>query len=86
MQNLSYHSTDSPGEIDCVKLARKGNGPAFAQLFQQYNAPVCTYLARLVGDDELGRDLAQGIIASQPGLCKMGACSGRALSRLVPLT
>ena len=54
-RNLSYNSTDSPGEsvplpsgeADCVELARKGNGLAFAQLFRQYNAPICTYLARL---------------------------------------
>jgi RNA polymerase sigma-70 factor (ECF subfamily) len=28
-------------------------------LFERYNARICTYLARLVGDDEVGRDLAQ---------------------------
>lgn len=64
---LSYNATDPPGEpayssegeTDYVDLARKGDGPAFARLFQHYNAPICAYLARLVGDDELGRDLAQ---------------------------
>lgn len=67
MSNLSYNPADSPGgparlpvdEVDCVELARKGDGPAFAQLFAHYNAPICAYLARLVGNDETGRDLAQ---------------------------
>ena len=42
-----------------VGLARAGDGLAFGDLFQKYNGPVCTYLARLVGNDEMGRDLAQ---------------------------
>ena len=42
-----------------VEHTRCGDHTAFAALFEQYNARICTYLARLVGDDELGRDLAQ---------------------------
>ena len=42
-----------------VGLARAGDGLAFRDLFQKYNGQVCTYLARLVGNDEAGRDLAQ---------------------------
>ncbi len=42
-----------------VGLARAGDGLAFRDLFQKYNEQVCTYLARLVGNDEVGRDLAQ---------------------------
>ncbi len=42
-----------------VELARAGDGHAFRDLFQKYNGQVCTYLARLVGNDEVGRDLAQ---------------------------
>ena len=42
-----------------VELARAGDGLAFRDLFQKYNGQVCTYLARLVGNDEAGRDLAQ---------------------------
>lgn len=42
-----------------VELARGGDGLAFRDLFQKYNGQVCTYLARLVGNDEVGRDLAQ---------------------------
>ena len=42
-----------------VELARLGDAGAFAALFHQYNAPICAYLARMVGNDEVGRDLAQ---------------------------
>lgn len=48
------------GELErIVELARAGDGLAFRDLFQKYNGQVCTYLARLVGNDEVGRDLAQ---------------------------
>ena len=42
-----------------VELARLGDAGAFAALFHQYNAPICAYLARMVSNDEAGRDLAQ---------------------------
>ena len=42
-----------------VEHARAGDSTAFSALFQQYNSQVCTYLARMVGNDETGRDLAQ---------------------------
>jgi RNA polymerase sigma-70 factor (ECF subfamily) len=42
-----------------VGQARAGDSQAFGVLFQHYNAQICTYLARLVGNDEIGRDLAQ---------------------------
>jgi len=45
------------GEL--AERARHGDREAFAALFTAYNARICTYLARLVGDDEMGRDLAQ---------------------------
>jgi RNA polymerase sigma-70 factor, ECF subfamily len=48
-----------PGLARVVELARAGDSLAFHDLFQQYNGQVCTYLARLVGNDEVGRDLAQ---------------------------
>lgn len=48
--------TDSP---ELVERARHGDREAFAALFEAYNAPICTYLARLVADDDVGRDLAQ---------------------------
>lgn len=44
---------------EVVELARLGDAGAFAALFHQYNAPICAYLARMVGNDETGRDLAQ---------------------------
>ena len=42
-----------------VERAQQGEHAAFAALFERYNAPICRYLARLVGNAELGRDLAQ---------------------------
>ncbi|HEV2582704.1 MAG TPA: RNA polymerase sigma factor [Ktedonobacteraceae bacterium] len=42
-----------------VGQARAGDSQAFSALFQHYNSQICTYLARLVGNDEVGRDLAQ---------------------------
>ena len=42
-----------------VERARTGDRAAFTELFQQFNAPICRYLAHLVGNDETGRDLAQ---------------------------
>jgi RNA polymerase sigma-70 factor (ECF subfamily) len=42
-----------------VEQARAGDRAAFTALFHQYNAPICRYLAHLVGNEEAGRDLAQ---------------------------
>lgn len=42
-----------------VKSARAGDESAFDALFQLYNTRICTYLSRMVGNDEEGRDLAQ---------------------------
>ena len=51
-------TNDAPlGEL--VLRAQQGEHAAFAALFEQYNAPICRYLARLVGNVDLGRDLAQ---------------------------
>ena len=47
------------GLAQIVELARNGDDAAFRILFQKYNGLVCTYLARMVGNDEVGRDLAQ---------------------------
>lgn len=65
--DLSSRANDLPGEPmqtpgsegEIVAHARAGDGMAFSLLFQSYNAPICTYIARLVGNDEQGRDLAQ---------------------------
>src|SRR5438270_2410405 len=45
--------------LEMVELARIGDARGFTALFQCYNAQICTYLARMVDNDELGRDLAQ---------------------------
>ena len=44
---------------EMVERARVGDAQGFTALFQHFNGPICIYLARLVGNDELGRDLAQ---------------------------
>jgi RNA polymerase sigma-70 factor (ECF subfamily) len=59
------HDYAPPVPLDDLSLAalvgraRVGDRAAFTALFERYNAPICRYLARLVGDDELGCDLAQ---------------------------
>jgi RNA polymerase sigma-70 factor, ECF subfamily len=54
-----WRMIDETPEETLVERARQGDHQAFAALFEAYNARICTYLARLVGNDELGRDLAQ---------------------------
>lgn len=44
---------------ETVEQARAGELEAFNELFASYSARICTYLARMVGNDEEGRDLAQ---------------------------
>ncbi|MDQ2902083.1 MAG: RNA polymerase sigma factor [Ktedonobacteraceae bacterium] len=60
-QALHYGFADKQQQeiADAVELARQGDGRAFGVLFHCYNAQICTYLARLVGNDDTGRDLAQ---------------------------
>jgi RNA polymerase sigma-70 factor (ECF subfamily) len=52
-------TTDSAWVLKVVRDARAGSEEAFDTLFHYYNAQICTYLARMVGSDEEGRDLAQ---------------------------
>ena len=42
-----------------VERARAGDQLAFAQLFEQYNAPILNYLHRMVSDRALAEDLTQ---------------------------
>ena len=53
------HPTPDISLTNTVEQARAGDSTAFSALFQQYNSQVCAYLARLVGNDESARDLAQ---------------------------
>ena len=50
---------DPDTSVTVVEQAQAGDRAAFTALFQQYNAPICRYLAHVVGNDEVGRDLAQ---------------------------
>ncbi len=51
--------TEAEWFVEVVRAAQAGNIAAFDTLYQHYNARICTYLARMVGNDEEGRDLAQ---------------------------
>jgi RNA polymerase sigma-70 factor (ECF subfamily) len=44
---------------DLVDRARTGDQAAFAQLFEQFHAPILNYLNRMVGDRALAEDLTQ---------------------------
>lgn len=56
---LSVLSTDVEWFVEVVRDAQAGNISAFNTLYQYYNGRICTFLARMVGSDEEGRDLAQ---------------------------
>ena len=65
---------DSTGTqlVEIIEFARTGDQKAFTRLFEYYNGPICTYLAHLVGNDEVGRDLAQEtFIRAWKGLPKL---------------
>lgn len=50
---------DDVALVALVERARAGDHAAFTALFERFNTRICTYLARLVGNEDLGRDLAQ---------------------------
>ena len=50
---------DGAGLAALVERARAGDVAAFSALYERFYVPICRYLARLVGDDDLGDDLAQ---------------------------
>lgn len=45
--------------MEVVRDAQSGDLSAFNTLYQYYSNRICIYLARMVGNDEDGRDLAQ---------------------------
>ncbi len=49
-----------------VERARAGDQLAFAQLFEQYNAPILNYLHRMVSDRALAEDLTQDTFYQKP--------------------
>ena len=58
--------------VETLREARTGDQQAFTLLYEQYHGPICTYLAHLVGNDEVGRDLAQEtFIRAWKGLPKL---------------
>lgn len=42
-----------------VESVKAGDIDSFGELYLRYSAQLCTYMARLVGNDDLGRDLTQ---------------------------
>jgi len=56
---LPAQPADEAALAALVERARAGDVAAFTALYERYYAPICRYLARLVGDDDLGSDLAQ---------------------------
>ena len=58
-----FRSPPTPDEdgivVGLVERARAGDHAAFSALFERYNARICRYLARLILDEDIGRDLAQ---------------------------
>jgi len=58
--------------VESVGRARTGDQNAFTQLFEYYYSSICTYLAHLVSNQEVGRDLAQEtFIRAWKGLQKL---------------
>ncbi|HCI82782.1 MAG TPA: hypothetical protein DHW02_24185 [Ktedonobacter sp.] len=69
-QPVSWAASDATGAADAtnmtssvestlVQMAQAGDETALGQLFERYNARIHLYLARMVGDDEVGRELTQ---------------------------
>jgi len=52
-------SSDEQELTEVVKRAQEGDEAAFDRLFQTYNIRICTYLLRMVGNEEEAHDLAQ---------------------------
>jgi len=52
---------DSADTSALVRLARDGDAGAFEHLVWRYQSPLRIYLARLTGDEEQARDLAQDV-------------------------
>jgi RNA polymerase sigma-70 factor, ECF subfamily len=50
---------DGISDKELVVRVQAGDISAFGELFQRHNHRLCTYLARLMDDDDLGRDIAQ---------------------------
>ncbi len=46
-------------EQDIVRRAKRGDQPAFGQLFNRYSRPVLSFLYGMVGEPELAEDLMQ---------------------------
>lgn len=52
-------SASAAEENRLVLLAQGGDQLAFESLYERYNAPICRYLTRMVGNDGVGCELTQ---------------------------
>lgn len=55
----SMLANDDTLDSELVMRAQQADRAAFTTLFERYNAGICTYLTRMVGNNEDGRELAQ---------------------------
>jgi RNA polymerase sigma-70 factor (ECF subfamily) len=74
MEQLAWNVTllplpDKASDEELVERFQAGDHAAFSDLFRRYNQELCTYLARVMVDEELGRDLAQDTFLI--ALCKL---------------
>ena len=61
-KSIDKHPPNKPIDIlltGVVECAQAGDQKAFTTLFEHYNRPICTYLTRLIGKNDLVQELAQ---------------------------
>jgi len=56
---IATPSSEGVSDGELVARFQEGDTSAFGELFQRHNNRLCTYLARLMSNDELGLDIAQ---------------------------
>lgn len=57
--STASQSFQTASDEELVKFVQVGNIDAFGELYWRYCERLCTYMARLVSSDDLGRDFAQ---------------------------
>ena len=60
--STASQSFQTASDEELVKFVQVGNIDAFGELYWRYCERLCTYMARLVSSDDLGRDFAQGSV------------------------
>ncbi|HEX6484386.1 MAG TPA: RNA polymerase sigma factor [Ktedonobacteraceae bacterium] len=57
--SILLESSRTSADLELVVQAREGNQYAFEKLFERYNNQICTFMARMAGNDGIGCDLTQ---------------------------